>query len=219
MYAIYGLPTTTRSGYKNGVVGNRIKELRRRRGISAERLAEMLRSGRSTIVKLERGEMRLSTEWMDRIGSALAVEPCELLASAAQREIPVEHYVGAGGEVHPIEKSYLVNCPRGLDPDKTAAIEIRGDSLLPLEHGWVLFHTKMIQGVDAAAIGHLSVVKIAGGPMLIRHLRRGYQPGRYNLVSPSTLPLEDVTLEWAARVRAAAQRDLVATDAPELMTA
>lgn len=64
---------------------NRIKEWRIRRGLSAQALAERLDppSGRSTIVKLERGERKLTPEWMHKLGSALDIAPVELLPPQA----------------------------------------------------------------------------------------------------------------------------------------
>lgn len=58
---------------------NRIKTWRKARGLSAQRLAEMVNTGRSTIVKLERGERRLTQDWMRRIAMALEIAPTQLL--------------------------------------------------------------------------------------------------------------------------------------------
>jgi len=60
-------------------MGNRIKELRDKAKLSADALAEKVGTGRSQIVKLERGERRLTVDWMIRIGKALSVDPKELL--------------------------------------------------------------------------------------------------------------------------------------------
>lgn len=61
---------------------NRIAVLRKRASLSQERLAESLNTGRSTIVKLERGDMTLSQDWMERIARAVGCEPWELLPTA-----------------------------------------------------------------------------------------------------------------------------------------
>lgn len=216
MYAISPLLPTTRSGYIPGMAANRIQELRQRRQISAKRLAELLNSGRSTVTKLERGEMRLSQHWMDRISRVLGVDPADLLPGASDNEVPVLGYVGAGAEIFPFadhdkrQGIYTVQSPRGLDPRKTAAAEIRGDSMLPMEDGWVLFWTRMFEGVPIDAVGHLCVIKIADdGPLLIKQLRRGYSRGRFNLISTNAAMREDVPIEWASRVRAVLPRELV----------
>jgi transcriptional regulator with XRE-family HTH domain len=216
MYTVSALAHTTRSGYTRGVVANRIQELRKRRRISAARLGALLNSGRSTVVKLERGEMRLTQQWMDRIAAALGVDAADLLPGGGDNEVPVMGYVGEGAEIFPYDDTpvgeglYRVLVPRGLDPKKTVAAEIRGDSMLPIEPGWVVFWTKMFEGVPIDALGHLCVVKLANdGPMLIKHLRRGYSRGRFNLLSNNAAIREDEQLEWASRIRAVLPRDLV----------
>jgi len=194
---------------------NRIAYWRKRKRLSQERLATMLNSGRSTIAKLEGGRMELTARWMDRIGLILGVDPAELLPGAQSREVEVIGYIGAGAEVFPLDEQprgeglYQVQCPRGLDPAKTVAAEIRGDSMLPIEDGWVVYWVRMHEGVPIDALGHLCVVQVAnGGPRLIKHLRKGYSPGRFNLVSSNAAIREDVLLEWASRVRAVLPREL-----------
>ena len=64
---------------------NRIKELREGRGFSQERLAELAHTTRSQIVKLERGERRLTVDWMRRLAPALDCVPADLLPTADTR--------------------------------------------------------------------------------------------------------------------------------------
>lgn len=59
---------------------NRIKELRRARGLTQDGLGRLIGTGRSQIVKLERGERRLTVEWMRRLARALECHPADLLA-------------------------------------------------------------------------------------------------------------------------------------------
>lgn len=60
---------------------NRIKELRRLRGLTQDGLGKLVGTGRSQIVKLERGERRLTVEWMRRLARALECHPADLLAN------------------------------------------------------------------------------------------------------------------------------------------
>lgn len=60
---------------------NRIKELRRLRGLTQDGLGKRVGTGRSQIVKLERGERRLTVEWMRRLARALDCHPADLLAN------------------------------------------------------------------------------------------------------------------------------------------
>ena len=60
---------------------NRIKELRRLRGLTQDGLGRLVGTGRSQIVKLERGERRLTVEWMRRLAKALDCHPADLLSN------------------------------------------------------------------------------------------------------------------------------------------
>jgi SOS-response transcriptional repressor LexA len=64
-------------------VQNRLAELRRRAGLTQDQLAERAETGRSQIVKLERGERRLTVDWMLRLARALNCEPKDLLPPEA----------------------------------------------------------------------------------------------------------------------------------------
>lgn len=61
-------------------MANRIREWRRRRGLSMQRLAEKIGTSRQQIHKLERGERRLSEDWLRRIAAPLGCLPADLLA-------------------------------------------------------------------------------------------------------------------------------------------
>lgn len=76
---------------------NRIKEIRQRRGVSAQRLAEGLNAHRNTIVKLERGEMKLTTEWMGRIAKALECAPSDLISNGDSASVPITVGIAAAG--------------------------------------------------------------------------------------------------------------------------
>jgi transcriptional regulator with XRE-family HTH domain len=67
----------------NGYMKNRISALRLEKGLSLTGLAKLAGTTKSQIQKLERGERRLSLDWMERISRALHVKLSDLL--------PVEH--------------------------------------------------------------------------------------------------------------------------------
>jgi transcriptional regulator with XRE-family HTH domain len=71
---------------------NRIREWRRRKGLSMAELARLTRTTASQISKIERGERRLTVEWLGRLAPALGCRRQDLLplesegeAAAAQR--------------------------------------------------------------------------------------------------------------------------------------
>ena len=62
---------------------NRIGVLRRERGLSLAGLAKAAGTTKAQIQKLERGDRRLSLEWMERLAAALQVKPSDLLPQSA----------------------------------------------------------------------------------------------------------------------------------------
>jgi len=120
---------------------NRIKEWRKNRGLTAEQLATMLGTGRSTIVKLENGQRRFTTTWMERIAKELKLTPAQLLSSDAlnpvdQRMVSAPlidwscawEYAGTVPKQHPAgawEKAEFVPYPR----DTVIALAIAGDDM------------------------------------------------------------------------------------------
>src|SRR3954467_9953744 len=65
---------------------NRIRLLRTRRGWSQSELAEHVGAHWVTISKLERGQMQLTQEWMERLGHALGADPAELVTDLSVPE-------------------------------------------------------------------------------------------------------------------------------------
>src|SRR5689334_23641584 len=68
---------------------NRIREFRQRAGLSMQALADRAGTSAPQINKLEKGERRLTVDWMVRLGRALGVDPTDLLPPDIAR--------GAGG--------------------------------------------------------------------------------------------------------------------------
>ena len=58
---------------------NRIRELRLDQGLSQQALGDRIGVSKVTISDLERGNMKLDTEYMRRIAHALDVQPADLL--------------------------------------------------------------------------------------------------------------------------------------------
>ena len=183
--------------------------------MTQQQLAPMVGMAWQTLGKLERGASQLKVHQARRISQALGCDPDDLEEGAPSRNVPVMGYVGAGAEIFPFgdiperEGMRQVQCPVGLDPAKTIAAEVRGDSMFPIGDGWLIFFGRG-NGVPYEAVGQMCVVKLAhDGPTLVKHLRPGYRRGRFNLISTNAAPREDVELDWAALVRAVLPPDLV----------
>lgn len=74
----------------------------------------------------------------------------------------------------------------------------------PLREGWTVFYRRDTEGVADECLNRLCVVRTTEGATYLKEVRRGYSPGHYNLLSwaAGSEPIEDVSLEWAARVAA-----------------
>ncbi len=185
-------------------MGNPLRRYRERAGLSQTALGALVNTTQQHIDRLEKMAF-VPARWALLIAPHVACTPEDL--TFPQPLIPVVGYVGAGDEVFPADQAVggsgidEIECPRGLDPSTTVAVIVRGDSMLPIADGWLLFYSGRDEP-GSALIGELCVVQVADdGPTLVKQLRRGYSEGRFNLISTNAAPLEDIALEWAARVR------------------
>lgn len=195
---------------------NRIRELRRALKLPQEKLGEMIGVSHTDIGRWERGDRPLKADAMRRVAEALNVSVAELIDGERAASVPVVGRVGAGAEIHPIddhpkgEGLYEVECPRGLDPKATVAVEVVGDSMAPaIMEGWVLFYDRAPEPTPSSVVGKLCVVKLEDGRVLVKQLKRGPEKGRFNLLSLNGPMIEDVALEWAAPVKAMLPREIV----------
>ncbi|MBV8650701.1 MAG: helix-turn-helix transcriptional regulator [Alphaproteobacteria bacterium] len=65
------------------ILPNRIREFRERAGLSMQALADRAGTSAPQINKLEKGERKLTVDWMVRLGRALGVDAKDLMASDA----------------------------------------------------------------------------------------------------------------------------------------
>lgn len=61
---------------------NRIAAIRAEKGLGLSEIARLAKTTPAQIQKLERGERRLTVEWMQRLSAAMGVMPSELLSVA-----------------------------------------------------------------------------------------------------------------------------------------
>ena len=124
-------------------------------------------------------------------------------------KVPVIGYVGAGSAAHfyDVPPSHLdeINGPPDAT-ESTAAVEIRGDSLGPFFNRWYVFYDDVRRPMTPDLIGHLCVVGLADGRVLIKQVQRGRDLGLYTLHSATEKPIVDVAIEWAARVNSISRR-------------
>ncbi|MBT3533854.1 MAG: helix-turn-helix transcriptional regulator, partial [Rhodospirillaceae bacterium] len=75
-------------------MSNQLRTIRQLRGLSVDRLANLVGASRSKIYKLENGSQRLTDIWITRLAAALDVAPADFLTPGGP-SIPVSYYISA----------------------------------------------------------------------------------------------------------------------------
>lgn len=204
---------------------NRIHEIRTKAGLSMEALAQRIGTTRATIMKLEKGHMNLTTNWMERIAKGLGCSPLELISSA-RAMLPIIGHIAADQKITLLkqleektaqlrdsskkgkfshrtqldsDKFDMVEGPPGTDKD-LVALRVKGDSLLPfLPSGSLLFLKEQPQPLNTC-LNKLCMVKPKGAKPVLRILKRGYGYDQFNLVSLTGVITENAPVEWAISV-------------------
>jgi len=190
---------------KVGIVpnmGNNLKKIRTSLNWTLDRAAEAMGVSRSQYIKLERGERRLTSDYISSAARAFGVSEADIIST--RKTVPLVGYVGAGALAYifgegqgPFDE---VDAPEGATED-TVAVEIRGDSLGTFFDQWLVFYDDVHDPPTPNMIGRLCVVMLADGRQLIKKLMRGSIPGRYTLLSQFEPPMYDVEVVWAALVK------------------
>lgn len=150
-------------------------------------------AGRDVLLSLQ----HVLDEHLDSADVANSTEP------PPAREVPVKGYVGAGSGAHYYSSGdgYFdtVRAPENATA-QTVALEVKGPSLGALFHRWLVFYDDVREPVTSDLIGHLCVVGLTDGRVLVKQLQRS-RNGRYILKSNTDEPpIEDARVLWAARV-------------------
>jgi phage repressor protein C with HTH and peptisase S24 domain len=80
---------------------NRIREFRHRAGLSMQALAERAGTSAPQINKLEKGERKLTVDWMIRLGNALGIDPKELMVISGELGAAEALLAGRAGTLPP----------------------------------------------------------------------------------------------------------------------
>lgn len=185
-------------------MANRLAHFRKKAGLSQEQLGKLLNSGRSTVAKLERGEIPLSDRWLDRLSVILKCSPADVLGD----EVPVVGQIGAGGSVIFEDTGAQETTKRPPDTaGELIGLEVVGESMLPkFDPGDIVYISRGHDGVDPADIGSICACRLVTGETYLKRLARGSKPGTFTLRSYNAADMEDVELEWATPIRASIPR-------------
>lgn len=172
--------------------GSKIRKAREARNWSQNDLARKAGTNQATVDRLESGATQHSKYL------AAVLEALDLTGT-----VPLGGYVGAGSEAHYYADGHQLNeyVPMPLGGTKqTRALEIRGNSLGPIFNKWIVYYDEVHLPPTEALIRELCVVQLVDGRVLVKQLLRGSQPGLWHLASQTEELIEDVVIDWAAKV-------------------
>tara|TARA_R110000823_G_scaffold243647_1_gene367836 strand:+ start:424 stop:1059 length:636 start_codon:yes stop_codon:yes gene_type:complete len=192
-------------------LGDRIRRARKAKKMTQQQLvAAVKRIGgdlsQSLLSEIENDEVERPGA-LPEIAAVLGESAADLLgkpialraAPVEEPETPVQHYVGAGDQVHIIDGDSPVDytpSPPGFLRDQGAACIVRGSSMRPIyDPGDMLFFRhRRDPPVSATDIPERAViVQIKDGPLYVKRLLPGTRKGRFHLLSIN--PLTPILLD------------------------
>ncbi|QRM44005.1 XRE family transcriptional regulator [Rhizobium sp. BG4] len=191
-------------------MGNQLRNLRNKRGWTHEQAADAMGVSRGQFIKLERGERRLTEQYIEQAARAFEVRKAEILADGGDDVVPLMGYIGAGAQIEP---EFEQTPPEGLDqisvpfplPDDMIAFEVRGDSMLPVfKDRSILIVYRDQKRPLSSFYGEEAAVRTSDGRRFIKTIMRGATGVTLN--SWNAAPIEDVELEWIGEIFAVLPR-------------
>lgn len=184
---------------------NRLRQIRKDRKLTLQQVADAAGTTNQMVGMLERGERKLTLEWMQKLAPVLGITVTELIDDVEPARIPVVGYVGAGFQIFPIDDHLKgagldeVDAPPGGMAKSAVAVIVRGDSMVPvLEEGDVIYYDDVVEGNLDNLLGRLCVVACLDGSTYVKQLKKA--DGRYWLHSHNAEPIFPAGISWAARV-------------------
>ena len=188
------------------VQGMKIRALRKAKGLSSDKLAEMVGTAGAYIREIELGKSQPSLKMLQKIAQALGVSVSELLTSPKEKKnieiekredlviLPVIADVPAGGfkggdveviDYLPTPKEMLQGVPQQF----TAWVRVVGDSMEP-----------KVKNGDMILVADGSYVSINNGDLVVaiidgeRTLKRFYDKGNYIVLQPENENYEPIVI-------------------------
>jgi len=186
----------------------RLRAVLQRRGWSQAELARRSGVGIEKIRKYVQGKVEQPRgDAVQRLADALEVHPLWLRDGVGPEAaaVPLVGYVGAGEAFLPVDDlaqgEALEGIELSLDGADPIAVEVRGNSMLPVYRPGDRLLCSRYRGADiAACVGRDCIVRLASGEGFIKKLAKGSRAGLFTLLSYNAEPIVDVALDWCAPV-------------------
>lgn len=186
-----------------------LRRYRQAKGWTIEELAGRVGLDAGTISRIETGKRWVTEETLSKLAAELGISPRDLIA-AQHHPVAVVGKVGAGTRVELVDAyavgagMYHVEAPPDVDPSDVVAVEVAGDSMMPLiQPGAVLFFARRFEVVDPSDVNRVVILETDDGLALVKQIRPGREPGTFDLYSANagTDPIYGQRVKWAARLR------------------
>lgn len=176
----------------------RIRELRKRRGLTLQQLADIVGTTAQTVQRLETANMTVSTDWLERFADAFGIHAADLIAGGPKRSIEWLGTLGHDGNVlpGPSEPEFVLDVPA------IEAVAVRLLSAIGSYPADTILIASRLQGKDLVnAHGADCLAAIENGPILLRRVIAG-QEGTVILVplNPGQDVSYDQHVSWLGRV-------------------
>jgi transcriptional regulator with XRE-family HTH domain len=149
----------------------RIKQVRKQRSLTLQRLADIVGTTAQTIQRLETGKMTMSVEWLERIAKAFDMNAAMLLNSYAGPSVPLIGEVVSDGAVKRLSSSTR-RIEIAVPVEDPIAVTLR-ERFGPYEPGTVLIGTRFAHPKARDVDGRDALVELASGRMLFRRVVYG----------------------------------------------
>lgn len=131
---------------------NKIAEIRRKKKITQQDLADRLGVHVITVSKLERGVMQLTSSWLERLAEALGVSELEVWGGFTGRHIEANARIYENGRIAVVdpERNEFMSYLNPLGDFSSKWLHVRDNSLLPFfgEADLVQFTVPLVEGLE-----------------------------------------------------------------------
>lgn len=165
----------------------RLREVRKRKGLTLQQVAERIRphgTTPQTIGRLETGARKLTIEWLQKIAEAMEVDPAELLAVPGAGDVEVTGIVALHGRVDRGAQLTEVVALRQLAQD-AIALKVE-ENLGAYRAGDVLLCRLLPEEEWEQAVGREAYVEEEEGFCYFGKLARLDATGRGDILAPGT---------------------------------
>ncbi len=173
------------------MIKTRVREFRKLRKMTIEKLAELSGVSVSQVSRIETGERNWSVDSLPKIAKALGVDVLDLIdASKAWTDVPIFGSVGQDGAIRAFPNGQNASTARvPAAYGDVIALTISGMSQYPrYNEGDVLACAEA--SYDASqCLNRECVVTLDMGTAFLRIVQAGFEPGTYNLTSHNQPPM------------------------------